>query len=202
MLSLNSLISFNQDALMEEAGKLGNEEISQLVTWLELKEDKPRYHAFLLLKYRSEVDNSVYSYWDVFKSKLSSENSYQRSIGLMLIAENTKWDSDDRIKDTIKEYLRLLQDDKPITVRQCIQSLSDVIQYKQELTDLIADSLMSLKMETIKETMRKLILMDSLGILIKINSQHKNPKIENYLFGILTGEILDKKSKKLIEAQF
>ncbi len=201
MFSLEELLLIPQDQLMEEAQKLDSEEISQLVEWLALKEDKIRYQAFLLLKHRSAIDSAVYQYWEVFRSKLCNENSYQRSIGLMLIAENVRWDNCNKMKDTLEEYLKLLKDEKPITVRQCIQSLRAVIEARAELSEAIADQLMSLVLTDYKETMRKLILMDALDILLTINRQKHNEKIESYIFEALTGEILDKKSKKLIDAQ-
>ncbi len=201
MFSLDELLSIPQDKLMEEVNKLDDEEINQLVEWLTLKEDKPRYQAFLMLKYRSTSDAAVYQYWDVFRSKLGSANSYQRSIGLMLIAENARWDTCEKLKETLEEYLKLLQDEKPITVRQCIQSLKPIIEAMPELNETIAERLMSLDMTEYKETMRKLILMDVLYILLSMNRQKRNERIESYIFGALTGEILDQKSKKLIEAQ-
>jgi hypothetical protein len=48
--------------------------------------------------------------------------------------------------------------------------------------------------------MRKLVLMDILSILIAIKKNQSSSKIENYIMNALTGEILDKKSKKQIEA--
>lgn len=47
----------------------------------------------------------VYPFWDTFRAKLNSDNSYQRSIGIMLIAENTRWDTRDHILQTIDAYL-------------------------------------------------------------------------------------------------
>lgn len=201
MMSFEELISIPQDKLPEEAQKLDCEEIAWLVDKLTLKEDKPRYQAFLLLKNRSAVDEAVYQYWDVFRGKLTDDNSYQRSIGLMLIAENVRWDGCNKMKDTLEDFLQILKDEKPITVRQCIQSLQTVIEVMPELGEIIADRLITLDITSYKETMRKLILMDALQVLLVINRQGHNPKIESFIFGALTGDILDKKSKKLIEAQ-
>jgi len=44
----------------------------------------------------------------------------------MLIAENVRWDEQNRMEDTMDEYLELFNDEKPITIRQCIQSLGKV----------------------------------------------------------------------------
>ena len=46
----------------------------------------------LLLQGRSLEFEDVYPYWDVLVEKLGSANSYQRSLRLMLIAENVRWD--------------------------------------------------------------------------------------------------------------
>jgi len=199
MFTLESIMSISKNDLQEASKVLSKDNISRLVESLSLKEDNIRYQAFLLLQSRSLLFNDVYPYWDVFKGKLKSDNSYQRSIGLMLIAENVKWDTDNNIEDTIGQYLKLLNDEKPITVRQCIQSLGKIVTSKPSLNDKIASELISIDLMLIKETMRKSILLDILNVLIIIREKHKTPEIENFILKALTGEILDKKSKKQIE---
>lgn len=199
MFTLESIMSISKNDLQEASKVLSKDNISRLVESLSLKEDNIRYQAFLLLQSRSLLFNDVYPYWDVFKGKLKSDNSYQRSIGLMLIAENVKWDTDNNIEDTIGQYLKLLNDEKPITVRQCIQSLGKIVTSKPSLNDKIASELISIDLMLIKETMRKSILLDILNVLIIIREKHKTAEIENFILKALTGEILDKKSKKQIE---
>lgn len=199
MFTLESIMSISKNDLQEASKVLNKDNISQLIESLSLKDDNIRYQAFLLLQNRSLLFNDVYPYWDVFKGKLKSDNSYQRSIGLMLIAENVKWDTDNNIEDTIDEYLKLLNDEKPITVRQCIQSLGKIVTSKPSLNDKIASELISIDLMSIKETMRKSILLDILNVLIIIREKHKTAEMENFILKALTGEILDKKSKKQIE---
>lgn len=186
--------------LMEASKALYTEDIPQLVEWLNLKDDNVRYQAFLLLQNRSLFCDDVYPYWDTLKSKLRSDNSYQRSIGLMLLAENVKWDSGNRMEDTIDEFLMLLNDEKPITIRQCIQSLGKIASSKPGLNDKIASRLISFNLMSVKETMRKSILLDILNVLIVIRKELKTDEIESFILNALSGEILDKKSKKQIEA--
>lgn len=200
-MTIEKLLSIGADDFSEASKDLNNEDISQLVEWLKEKDDKIRYQAFLLLKSRSEFSDDVYSYWDDFQSKLNSDNSYQRSIGLLLIAENTKWDKDDKMTFTIDAYLKHLYDEKPITIRQCIQALDKIVPYKKELLFKIADSLMSVLLAEIKETMRKLILVDILTILMLIRKYQSNSEIDSYVFSALSGEILDKKTKKQFEKE-
>lgn len=200
MISIESIMSIDKSDMQDASKTVIKDDIPQLVDWLSLKDDNVRYQAFLLLQNRSIFFDDVYPYWDIFRNKLKSDNSYQRSIGLMLIAENMKWDEENRIEDTIDEYLEILNDEKPITIRQCIQSLGKVVPYKPGLNNKIVGRLISFNLMAIKETMRKSILLDILNILLVIRKELKTDEIENFILNALSGGILDKKSKKQIEA--
>lgn len=200
MITLEKMMSISESDLKDASKDLSEEDVLQLVEWLNLKDDKIRYQSFLLVKNRSSFCDDVYPYWDVFQSKLRSDNSYQRSIGLMLIAENVKWDAENRMDGIIDEYLMLLNDEKPITIRQCIQSLEKIVSAKPMLNDIIASRLVSFDIMAVKETMRKSILLDILNVLLIIRQELKRDEIESFILNALSGEILDKKSKKQIEA--
>lgn len=161
MITLESMMSIDKGDLEEASKNPGKEDVPQLVEWLDEKDDKVRYQAFLLLKNRSSFLDDVYPYWDVFRSKLKSPHSYQRSIGLMLLAENAKWDDAGRMEDTIDDFLALLNDEKPITARQCIQSLERIARAKPGLNEKTARRLLSFDLSAVKETMRKVIIAGS-----------------------------------------
>ncbi|QNU68474.1 hypothetical protein EHE19_008780 [Ruminiclostridium herbifermentans] len=199
MKKVDILLSLEKDELPELAKTIDKNDISLLIELLNEKNDKIRYAAFLLLQNRSIYCNDVYLYWDTFNEKLKNENSYQRSLGAMLLAENVRWDSQNKINNSISSYLMLLNDEKPITIRQCIQSLNKIIPFKKHLHILIAAKLMSIEILDIKETMRKPILTDILGVLIEIRKYQTNNEIENYINKALLGGIIDKKTKKQIE---
>ena len=202
MVTIESIMSIDKEDLLEASKKLSENDIPQLIEWLSLKDDNIRYRAFLLLKNRSLLFDDVYPHWAALRNKLKSDNSYQRSIGLMLVAENVKWDTENKIEDTIDECLQLLNDEKPITVRQCIQSLGEVASSKPELNDKIASGLISVNLMAVKETMRKSILLDILNVLFKIRKELKSEKIESFILNALSGEILDKKTKKQMESLY
>ena len=143
MITVESIAAISKCNLREVSEKLSKNDIPALVEWLSLKDNDVRYRAFLLLQNRSLFADDVYPYWDTFKSKLKSDNSYQRSIGVMLIAANTRWDAENRIEDTIDPCLQLLNDEKPITVRQCISSLGEIASYKPGIREKIASALIS-----------------------------------------------------------
>lgn len=200
MIDYERIMSISKSDLPEASKALSKDDIPQLVEWLSSKDDSIRYQAFLLLQNRSAFIDDVYPFWDTFRKKLKSKNSYQRSIGLMLIAENARWDTENRMEKTIDEYLALLNDEKPITIRQCIQWLGKIISAKPGLNDMIAIRLFSFDIMAVKETMRKSIMLDILNVLLIIRKEHKTAEIESFILNVLSGGILDKKSKKQIEA--
>jgi energy-converting hydrogenase Eha subunit G len=73
--------------------------------------------------------------------------------------------------------------------------------FKPALCRKIADRLISFDLMAIKETMRKLILVDIINVLLVIRKEMKTDEIESFIQNALTGEILDKKSKKQIELE-
>ena len=199
MISIEKILAIGKEDLPEFSKTLEAEDIAKLVRYLTEKDDKLRYNSLLLLEYRSEEHDDVYPFWNTFCEKLKSSNSYHRSIGLMLMADNAKWDKGNRIDGAIDDYLKILNDEKPITVRQCIQALSKIVLYKTNLHNRIANELMSINIMDVKPTMRKLILLDIINILVLIRKHRTSEEIDNYISKALTGELLDKKSKKQIE---
>lgn len=199
-MTIEKLMSFDKVQLSEVAMSIDGSELPMIVDLLSEKDDRIRYQAFLLLQCRSRLYGDVYSFWDTFRTKLHSENSYQRSLGIMLIAENAKWDLDGRTARSIHECLEILKDEKPITIRQGIQALGAIAQAKPDLSGFIADALISIDLMKIKDTMRKSVLLDSLRVLAAIRKTHKSAAVDKYIFDSLSGGILDKKSVKEIQA--
>jgi len=200
MFTAEKLMSSEKDSLLALSKELDEQDIALLVDWLSDKDDKLRYPSLLILQAKAKDSNALYKYWDVFRGKLKSDNSYQRSIGLMLLAANVKWDSDGKFEKSFDEFCALLNDEKPITVRQCIQAFADIVPYKPQLRGKIAEALMSVDILNSKETMRKLFLMDIINILILIRKDERTEKTEKYISDALTGGILDSKSKKAVQA--
>ncbi len=128
----------------------------------------------------------------IFLDKLSSTNSYQRSLGIMLMAENARWDDAGRLDKDIDLYLSFCDDEKPITVRQCVQSLSKIVPWKKKLCRRVADKLMAIDISQRKETQRKILLMDIINVLVEINKHDKSDQIDIYISNAMIGGILDK----------
>lgn len=88
------------------------------------KDDKIRYSAFqTLLTLTEEKVDWVYDKWYNLLDKIESDNSYQRSIGFMLLANLSKSDMDNRMCEILRKLIQLFDDEKFITSRQCIQNV-------------------------------------------------------------------------------
>lgn len=194
-----NLLLMSKEELPEVAKATDSSELLSLVELLSEKDDKIRYQAFLLLQYRSQLLGDVYPFWETFRAKLKDANSYQRSIGIMLIAENVEWDVENKMAASLDDCMGLLKDDKPITIRQSIQALGKIAEVKPDLCDKIANMLMSIDFAEIKETMRKSVLLDILSVLVVIRKNFKNDKMDNFILDSLSGGILDKKAIKQIQ---
>ncbi len=87
-MNTDDLKKLAKNELSAVAMNLTEADVSFLVRTLTEKDDTIRYNAFLLLQSTSRQFPFTYEHWDELEKKLESPNSYQRSIGLMLIAEN------------------------------------------------------------------------------------------------------------------
>ncbi|MEA4938466.1 MAG: hypothetical protein VB091_02625 [Christensenella sp.] len=201
MLTETDLIELKKEELPARAAALSSDEIVCLVDLLAEKNDKIRYGAFQLLNERSMSHADVFPCWDVFAAKLASDNSYQRSIGVMLLAANARWDEESKTAAVLDAFLAILQDEKPITVRQCIQSLLLIVPYHRGLAKTIAERLLSLSLLELRDTMRKLILLDIVDVLLLIRETESIDGIDAYLSAALSGDLLDAKTKKQILAR-
>lgn len=201
MIDSNTMSLVTPENAADYAAALNAEDIPALVEQLASAEDNIRYPAFLLLKERSAIRADVYPFWDVFDAKLASDNSYQRSIGAMLISANARHDTAGKLRQSLPRYLALLSDPKPITVRQCAQALPEILRAKPEFAEPICDAILRVSLMDYKDTMRKLILLDFLETLLICRTIAPTPALEEYFFSVLSGSILDDKSKKQLRAR-
>lgn len=187
-----------KENLYSVCNNLQTNDIDLLVEYLDEKDNDIRYNSLLLLEYIIDERNDIYKYWNLLEKKLVDQNSYQRSIGLMLISRLCKWDKDNKMDKTIDLYLSLCNDEKPITIRQCIQSIEYIIPYKSNLLTKIVDKLVNIDLKNIKETMRKVIVIDILNILSLIDKEINDKRIKAYFNDIVDNKLFDDKVKKEI----
>lgn len=144
--------------------------IAEQVCMLRCPNNREAYRALQSLQEASDLDDAVYTHIDAFIEMMRDSNSYVRTRGLTLIACNAKWDETGRIDGIIDEYLDHVTDDKPITARQCIQSLPKLAEAKPHLIVRIASSLRQVNISQYADSMRPLVQNDIHDALLVLNS--------------------------------
>jgi hypothetical protein len=180
MLTKELLVKRKED-LENLAVEVDEADLESLVERLKEKDDNIRYAAFLMLQLLSTKDNRVYQYWDTFGKMLGDVNSYQRSLGLMLIAENVRWDKEDRFGAICDEYLKHCDDEKFITARQCIQGLNKIVAYSLKYSQKIVDVLLIIDLRKRKESQQGLLLLDIIEVLGRMDSEKDAERVAVYL---------------------
>lgn len=108
----------------------------------------------------SKLTADVYPYLDNFADMLSSDNSYVRTRGMLLMIANAKWDSNEKINAVLDSILALLCDPSALSVRKTIQMLPTLALYKPILKADIVLALQKLELAKYSENMRVLLERD------------------------------------------
>ena len=132
------------------------------------KNNNIAYNALEELQKESEKTDRVYPYLDRLNDMLDSDNSYIRTRGLTLIAYNAKWDKNNKIDEIIDEYLKHIEDVKPITARQCIKLLPMIAKNKPELKEDIVSALQKADISIYADSMQPLVYKDIQNSLAEI----------------------------------
>lgn len=132
------------------------------------KNNNAAYKALQTLQKECEESDKIYCYMDKLADMMDSDNSYIRTRGLTLIACNAKWDRDNKIDEIIVEYLKHIEDVKPITARQCIKLLPMIAKYKPELKCDIVSALQKADISIYADSMQPLVCKDIQNSLTEI----------------------------------
>jgi hypothetical protein len=164
-LNVDNLKAVRKEQIPNLSRALTATDICFLIESLSDKNDKLRYTSFLLLQANSKEYPGVYAYWSVLEKKLDNDNSYQRSLGIMLIAENVKWDIEGRFSKIISKYMKCCHDEKFITARQTIQGLGTIVKTTAKFDKEIKQGISSLQFSEYKENQQKLLKKDVTNVL-------------------------------------
>lgn len=132
------------------------------------KNNNIAYKALQTLQKECAESDKVYCYMDKLTDMMNSDNSYMRTRGLTLIACNAKWDKDNKIDEIIDEYLKHIEDVKPITARQCIKLLPMIAKNKPELRVDIVSALQKADISIYADSMQSLVYKDIQSSLAEI----------------------------------
>jgi hypothetical protein len=124
------------------------------------KDNNAAYQALKTLAALSAESDAVYAYFDRFVRMLQEGSSYIRTRGMLLIAANVRWDEENKIESALGDYLGRILDEKPITARQCIQSLPEIARCKPQFRGRIIEALKNADVSGYADTMRPLLVKD------------------------------------------
>lgn len=117
-------------------------DIDKQINMLICSDNKKAYNVLKDLIEISKQSNVLYPYFDTFVEMMNNKNSsYIRTRGLRLIAYNSKWDINNNMNTIIVKWLEHIEDEKPITARQCIKDVVIIVKYKPDLIDIILERL-------------------------------------------------------------
>ena len=146
--------------------------IEEKINLLYGKDQQKAYKIFQELIALSEKTNELYPFFDRFVEMMKHpSNSFIRTRGIRLIAYQAKWDQENKIEAVIHQWLTHIEDEKPITARQCIKDTVIIDRYKPELSSMIIDAL---------ETYHK-IYQDSMQSLIDKDRQKAVRQIKQFI---------------------
>ncbi len=197
MMDMETLMAGRENPAALAEG-LTAEDIPFLMGLLEEKNNDIRYAAFLTLQKRSGTHGDVYPFWDMLAGKLQSGNSYQRSIGVMLLSENVRWDREGRLDAVLYDYTACFRDEKFITARQAIQSLEVWLPSKPEKYPQVLAALTGIPVKALPGSQSRLILLDILNVLSLMQREHPEDEAAAYIFRALDGSVFSKKERKAI----
>lgn len=104
------------------------------------------YHCYEIVSAASYSKPELfYKYWDGMKELLHHKNSYHRDIGITILANLTRADDQDLIKDIIGAYLNLLHDVKFMTACCCVKNCTKIIVNKPLVAEKVLTALLDVE---------------------------------------------------------
>jgi len=177
--------------------------IEKLLNETKLKDNKIRLKALNgLLDITEKKVDWLDEVFEDLTSRLKSDNSYQRSIGMMLLSNLSKSDNENHLKIVLPDLLKLLQDEKFITCRQTIQNIWKIAIEKENLQKKIIESLIGKFNKCLFEKHYNLIRQDIISSLFLIHQKNSNSCPMSLIDDLIEAEEdvkFRKKYKSLIE---
>ena len=155
-----------------------DKDIKRHIEELASTDDKTRLDALqTLLKLTETKVNWVYEVWDHLLEKLENENSYQRSIGILLLCNLAKSDTEDRLSTALDRLLIHTRDEKFITSRQCIQNIWKAGATNKANREKVLKHLEKRFTECVNEQHYNLLRQDIIQSMVLLNNEERDDQI-------------------------
>jgi hypothetical protein len=155
-----------------------NQNIKKHMEELKSTDDQIRLHALqTLLKITESKVDWIYEVWDLLLEKLEDENSYQRSIGIMLLCNLAKSDAEDCLKPALDRLLDHTKDQKFISSRQCIQNIWKVAATTRPDREKVLKHLEKRFIECADEKHGNLLRQDILQSMVSLSKYENDDRL-------------------------
>lgn len=131
-----------------------------VIAGLTSRDDKYAHALMEKILAQSRESDEWYACLEDFAALLEHPKSYVRNRAIRILAENAKWDVENRWDTLLPSFLTHITDEKPITARQCIQALVMVGLSKPQYLPQILSSLQQADISRYPDSMRPLIQKD------------------------------------------
>jgi len=135
--------NFNKNEFVERAindSKIRDEIVQLMLTHRKIM---VYHHSYKVISQASQMRPELfYQYWEDFAVLLDHQNSYHRDFALVLLANLTPADKENKFLNLFNGYFSHINDEKFMTARKCIQNTAKILESKGELTGDIIDILL------------------------------------------------------------
>jgi hypothetical protein len=171
--------------------------IKECFSNLDSTDDKVRLNALqTILKATDGKVDWVYDVWELLLKKLKDENSYQRSIAIMVLCNLARSDREGRLDGSLDLLLAHTRDEKFITTRQCIQSIWKLAMTNLHNRALVLDHLDLRFKDCVGEKHYNLIRQDIIQSIGTIAAEGKDSALFARAQGLIAQEHEEKYRRK------
>jgi hypothetical protein len=179
-----------------------NKNIQKQIEDLGSTDDKIRLDALQsMLKVTESKVDWVYDVWDHLLEKLEDGNSYQRSIGIMVLCNLAKSDVKNRLADSLDRLLAHTKDEKFVTSRQCIQNIWKVAAANKSNREKVLKHLEKRFVDCIDEKHPNLLRLDIIQSMMALQKAEKDDALLTRA-QVLVAKEQESKYRKQYEALF
>ena len=120
--------------------------INQYLDGLLSKNETYRFNCFKILYNVSEKKpDLLYSHWDFFITHMRSNNNYHKMSAILIIANLTSVDAENRFEDVFDEFFENLKSKKTIVPIYIVKSSGKIVNHKPDFEGKITDLLLNIE---------------------------------------------------------
>jgi len=120
--------------------------INQYLDGLLSKNETYRYNCFKVLYLVSEKKpDLLYPHWNFFINHLRSDNNYHKMSAVLIIANLTSVDTENRFENVFDEFFENLKSKKTIVPIYVVKSSGKIVNFKPDLEEKITELLLNIE---------------------------------------------------------